>query len=88
MCPNPQETADLNTFTEEILNGKFYFLCSVDEGNIGLKWVKIKNSNLFYIAELKIGDFILQTYLFKIFQVFCIFLFSNLSSNFQIFTSS
>ena len=27
MCPNPQETADLVTFTEEILNGKLYFLC-------------------------------------------------------------
>ena len=28
MWPNPQETADLVTFTEEILNGKFNFLCS------------------------------------------------------------
>ena len=27
--PNPQETADLIKFTEEILNGKFYFLCNV-----------------------------------------------------------
>ena len=27
--PNPQETADLVTFTEEILNRKFHFLCSV-----------------------------------------------------------
>ena len=26
--PNPQETADLVTFTEEILNGKLHFLCS------------------------------------------------------------
>ena len=25
----PQETADLITFTEEILNGKLHFLCSV-----------------------------------------------------------
>ena len=25
MWPNPQETADLVTFTEEILNGKFSF---------------------------------------------------------------
>ena len=31
MCPNPQKTADLVTFTEEILNGKFHFLCSVTE---------------------------------------------------------
>ena len=33
MRPNPQETlqetADLVTLTEEILNGKRYFLCSV-----------------------------------------------------------
>ena len=29
MRPNPQETADLVTFTEEIHNGKFYFLCIV-----------------------------------------------------------
>ena len=29
MWPNPQETADLVTFSEEILNGKLQFLCSV-----------------------------------------------------------
>ena len=29
MWPNPQEAADLVTFTEEILNGKLQFLCSV-----------------------------------------------------------
>ena len=30
MWPNPQETADLVTFTEEIFNGgKLHFLCSV-----------------------------------------------------------
>ena len=28
MWPDPQETADLVTFTEEILNGKLHFLCS------------------------------------------------------------
>ena len=28
MRPNPQETADLVTFTEEILNGKLNFLSS------------------------------------------------------------
>ena len=28
MQPNPQETADLVTFTEEILNGKLHFMCS------------------------------------------------------------
>ena len=30
MWPNPQETADLVTFTEEILNGKLHFLYSDD----------------------------------------------------------
>ena len=30
MWPNPQFPEDSVTFTEEILNGKFYFLCSVD----------------------------------------------------------
>ena len=29
MWPNPQETANLVTFTEEILNVKLYFLCNV-----------------------------------------------------------
>ena len=29
MWPNPQETADLVIFTEEIRNGKLHFLCSV-----------------------------------------------------------
>ena len=29
MWPNPQETADLVTFTREILKGKLHFLCSV-----------------------------------------------------------
>ena len=28
MWPNPQETADLVIFTEEIFNGKLHFLCS------------------------------------------------------------
>ena len=29
MGPNPQFTADLVTFTEEMPNGKLHFLCSV-----------------------------------------------------------
>ena len=29
MWPNPKETAELITFTEEILNGKIHFLCIV-----------------------------------------------------------
>ena len=40
MWPNRQETADLVTFTEEILNGKLHFLCSV-------------RSNIFSLNEAK-----------------------------------
>ena len=29
MRPNPQFPSDLASFTEEILNGKLHFLCSV-----------------------------------------------------------
>ena len=39
MWPNPQLSADLVTFTEEILNGKFRFLRSLHD-NIVLKWVE------------------------------------------------
>ena len=34
MWPNPQETADLVTFTEEILNVKRYFCIVIDWGSI------------------------------------------------------
>ena len=30
MWLNPHETADLGTFSEEILNGKIHFLCSAE----------------------------------------------------------
>ena len=32
MWPNPQFPPDLVTFTEEMLNGKLHFLCSVMSG--------------------------------------------------------
>ena len=34
MWQNPQETADLVTFTEEILKWKLHFLCSVKISNL------------------------------------------------------
>ena len=37
MWPNPQETADLVTFTEKIFNGKLRFLCNVAARS---KWTK------------------------------------------------
>ena len=33
MSPNPQETVNLVTFTEEILNGKLRFVYSVNSEN-------------------------------------------------------
>ena len=35
MWPTSQDTADLITFIEEILNGKLFFLCRVREGERG-----------------------------------------------------
>ena len=45
MWPNPQFPADLVTFTEEILNGKLHFLCSV---KLKLKLTTILNMNFFH----------------------------------------
>ena len=42
MWPNPKETADLVTFTEEILNGKLHFLCGVIVKAMFNKWIKSK----------------------------------------------
>ena len=46
MPPNPQFPADLVTFTEEVLNGKLYFLYS-GSADLGHG----------YIIRLKYGDF-------------------------------
>ena len=35
MWPNPQSSADLVTFTEEILNEKLHILCGANEFTIG-----------------------------------------------------
>ena len=51
MWPDPQETADLVTFTEEILNGKLLFLCSVCQNS------KIVNS-LKMLTDLPKGSII------------------------------
>ena len=40
MWPNPQETVDLVTFTEEILNEKLHFFVQcIDENYEMVKWV-------------------------------------------------
>ena len=44
MWPNPHETVDLVTFTEEILNGKLHCLCSDIWGMlnfIDISWLAI-----------------------------------------------
>ena len=45
MLANPQETADLITFTEEILDEQLHFLCSVFSIYKGLTKVHRKNQN-------------------------------------------
>ena len=41
MRPNPQETADLVAFTEEILNEKLHFLCSEQASKHALKNIEL-----------------------------------------------
>ena len=38
MWPNPQEIAELVTFTEEILDGNFIILCSVQQNRRFCPW--------------------------------------------------
>ena len=66
MWPNPQETTDLVTFTEEILNRKLHFLCSetisnfkkLDIGNHLSKTFKLRSSNWAYIFWFKNQTFL------------------------------
>ena len=47
MWPNPQETVDLVTFAEEILNRKLHFLCSAaDDLEVKPEWIPIYNIKL------------------------------------------
>ena len=39
MEPNPQETADLVTFAEEILDEKFHFVCSISFGQRNVRYI-------------------------------------------------
>ena len=47
MWLNPQETADLVTFTEEILSGKYHFLCSEEKAQL------IRKANIFSVTQPK-----------------------------------
>ena len=54
MWPNPQESADLALFTEGILNGKLYFLCSVKALKTLLIWFFSKILNVMLIGVILI----------------------------------
>ena len=41
MWSNPQKTANLVTFTEEMLNGKLHFLCSDGIGNTSIPLLRL-----------------------------------------------
>ena len=57
MWPNPQETADLATFTEEILNGKLHFLWNAwTEVNAGFIQSSILGPWLFFIYKNHSAD--------------------------------
>ena len=52
MWPNPQQTADLVTFTEEILNGKLYFFSSAPSHSVGYTLLsKDRQKSTNYICE-------------------------------------
>ena len=53
MWPNPQFPADLVTFTEEILNGKLHFLCSVKFWFLKTSW---KNPASIYLFKVNSGN--------------------------------
>ena len=53
MWPNPRETADLVTFTAEILNGKLHFLCSACLSFLTDKVLKEFNEGL--LTEISCG---------------------------------
>ena len=43
MLPNPQETVDLVTLAEEILNGKLHFMYSACKASLMVHFAKIVN---------------------------------------------
>ena len=53
MWPNPKIPVDLVTFTEEILNGKVQFFCSVCNSDENVKWAfSSKNITYFGIQDI------------------------------------
>ena len=54
MWPNPQETVDLVTFTEEILNGKLY--CFYNDAVIVAMTHIVQNSFYAFKTQLEVQD--------------------------------
>ena len=59
MRPNPQETADLVTFAEEILDEKFHFVCSISFG-------QRKGISCIHCLQLFVPTFVAGIYLLKV----------------------
>ena len=53
MWQNPQETANLVTFTEEILNGKLHFLCSITLHYDSLRWIRTPSPLFKFLKNMK-----------------------------------
>ena len=52
MWPNPQETANLFTFTEEILNGKLHFCAVIASRSVGASFaVPSSNDKVFLCSR-------------------------------------
>ena len=85
MWPNPRETADLVTFTEEILNGKLHFFWCSDMPELGfsMNWIfPCKDRNLFYMGKYGLEKNRVFAYLTQRFTVDLTFTMSSLYSFF------
>ena len=51
MRPDPEETADLVTFTEEMLNGKFHFLYKVYRKSAAHNYLTLQHKKNAMIIE-------------------------------------
>ena len=66
MWPNPQETADLVTITEEILNRKLHYLCSAvfsedADGNVDIEFLQHRKEVEIFLLYQKLSPFISKT---------------------------
>ena len=69
MWPNPQDTADLVTFTKEIFNGKFHFLCNAYSGPeeaVNILWNKKKHWKYVLLWSAFLVDNVLETELWQL----------------------